>query len=63
MNAENVQTCPCPNIECKNNGICSACVANHRRKGNLTHCMFPDNDGDKSYENLYSKLKIHYEKS
>ena len=53
--------CPCPNTGCKNYGKCCACVENHLNKGGLTHCMFPDADGDKSLKNFYIKLKERFE--
>jgi len=49
--------CLCPNKECPRNGICGACVKNHRETDSLPFCLFTDNDGDKSIKNFYEKLK------
>lgn len=53
--------CPCPKTECANHGKCCACVENHLKKDGLTHCMFPDNAGDKSLKNFYASLKNRFE--
>jgi len=56
-----IKDCNCPNIECENFGRCCACVTNHREKDGLPHCMFPDNDGDKSNASYFQKLKERFE--
>ena len=37
--AKNEENCPCKKTACENHGICCACIANHRSKGNYTSCM------------------------
>jgi len=56
----NVNACPCPEMNCKFRGKCCECVSYHLRQGDkdfLPTCFFPCNDGDKSKENFYRKLK------
>jgi len=53
--------CLCPKKECPRNGICSACVKNHRESDSLPHCMFANNGGDKSVGNYYEILKERFE--
>jgi len=54
--------CCCPKKECANNGKCCACIANHRAKDGVPHCIFPDNNGKKDLESFYLKLKERFEK-
>jgi len=56
----NMNSCPCPKRTCANNGNCCQCVIKHRETDSLPYCLFPDNCGDKSLENLYRKLKERY---
>jgi len=56
------EDCLCPKTTCENHGKCCACVLNHRTKDSLTFCMFPDNEGSKSVESYYKKLKERFEK-
>ena len=57
MNCKNVKECPCPKTTCENYGKCCFCVVKHRTTDSLPFCLFPDNNGDKSVENYYRKLK------
>ena len=61
MNCPEVTDCPCPNKKCENNGKCCACIKAHREGDSLTHCIFPDNDGNKSLEKFYHKLQARFE--
>ncbi len=56
----NNNKCPCPNVGCKSHGVCCECVAKHNAKDQLPHCLFPDNNGDKSLCNFYLKLKERF---
>jgi hypothetical protein len=49
--------CPCPKTTCPNHRRCRECVIKHKNTDSLPFCLFPDNGGDKSMENLYRKLK------
>ncbi len=49
--------CPCKKMDCKFHGNCAACIAKHNKAEQLPHCIFPDNDGDRSVKNYYIKLK------
>jgi len=57
-----VKECACPKVECPRHKNCCACVKNHREADSLPFCLFLDNDGDKSFEGLYHKLKERFEK-
>jgi len=57
MNCKNVKECACPTTACPNYGKCCVCVLKHRLTDSLPFCLFPDNEGDKSVENYYQKLK------
>ena len=46
---------------CPNNGRCCACVIKHKETDSLPFCLFLDNDGDKSLENYFRKLKERFE--
>lgn len=61
MSCPNVKECACPKSTCRNHGQCCACVTKHRETDSLPFCLFPDNEGDKSMENLYRKLKERWE--
>ena len=61
MGCVNVVECACPKKTCENNGKCCACVIKHRDSDSVPFCLFLDNDGDKSMENLYGKLKKRFE--
>ena len=63
MNCKNVTECACPKTTCSNHGKCCACVIKHRTTDSLPFCLFLNNDGDKSVENYYRKLKERFEKS
>ena len=63
MSCANVKECACPKTTCPNHKKCCACVIKHRETDSLPFCLFPDNDGDKSNENYYRKLKIRFENS
>jgi len=52
--------CNCPKTECPNHKKCCSCVIKHRSSDSLPYCMFPDNDGDKSVEAYYNKLKERF---
>ena len=62
MNNVNPKECTCPKVTtCPRHSKCDECVKNHRDTDSLPFCMFPDNDGDKSNENYYWKLKQRFE--
>lgn len=61
MGCANVKECACPKKTCPNNGKCCACVIKHKATDSLPYCLFLDNDGDKSNENYYRKLKARFE--
>jgi len=61
MNCKNVKECACPVTTCPNYGKCCACVVKHKNTDSLPFCLFLDNDGDKSVENYYRKLKERFE--
>jgi hypothetical protein len=61
MNCKNITECACPVTTCKNYGKCCACVKKHRETDSLPFCMFPNNNGSKSVENYYRKLKERFE--
>ncbi|MCL1848319.1 MAG: hypothetical protein FWF83_01400 [Clostridiales bacterium] len=52
--------CACPKTTCENYGKCTDCVAKHRDTDSVPFCLFPENNGDKSMENLYRKLKARF---
>ena len=60
MSCANEKKCACPRTACPRHGNCNACVKNHREGDSLPFCMFPDNEGDKSMEALYRKLKERF---
>ena len=62
MGCQNVIECACPTTECPIHKKCCACVIKHRETDSLPYCLFLDNDGNKSMENLYKKLKIRFNK-
>ena len=62
MSCDNTKECACPKKNCENHGKCCACVVRHREKDSMPFCLFPDNDGNRSMENLYHKLKERFEK-
>jgi len=61
MNLACVKDCNCPNTECENFGRCCACVKNHIDRDGLPYCIFPNDEGSKSVENYYKKLKERFE--
>ena len=63
MKCKNVKICDCPKDTCENYGKCCACVTKHRETDSLPFCLFPDNDGDKSAQNYYKKLKERFGRS
>ena len=60
MDCCNITECPCPKTFCSNYKKCCACVIKHKETDSLPFCLFPDNDGDKSMEGLYRKLKERF---
>ncbi|MEG0156989.1 MAG: hypothetical protein RR626_01035 [Anaerovoracaceae bacterium] len=54
------EACLCPKKTCANNGDCRCCVIKHKETDSLPYCLFPDNDGDKSVEHYYRKLKLRF---
>lgn len=60
MNCENSNACICPKETCPRHKKCCECVVNHRESDSLPFCLFPDNDGDKSLESYYRKLKERF---
>ena len=61
MVCKNVKECPCPKTTCPNYGKCCDCIIKHRTTDSLPFCLFLDNEGDKSVENYYRKLKERFE--
>ncbi len=61
MSCPNTIPCSCPNTTCKNHGRCCECVKSHADRDQLTFCLFPDNNGDKSLKNFYEKLKTRFD--
>ena len=61
MSCKNVKECACPKTSCPNHKKCCDCVIKHRETDSLPYCLFLDNDGDKSLENFYKKLKQRFE--
>jgi len=58
----NGNECSCPKTECPRIGNCKECVKNHRNSDSMPFCLFMNNDGNKSLENFYKKLKERFEK-
>jgi len=56
-----VTECACPKADCPNHRKCCACVVKHRETDSLPFCLFLDNNGDKSIQNYYKKLKARFE--
>jgi hypothetical protein len=61
MGCPNVNDCACPKTSCPNHKKCCACVIKHRETDSLPFCLFLNNEGDKSNENYYCKLKKRFE--
>ena len=61
MSCANVKECACPKTTCPNHKKCCACVIKHKGTDSLPFCLFLDNEGDKSNENYYRKLKNRFE--
>ena len=61
MCCSDVIECACPKTTCPNHKKCYPCVVKHRETDSLPYCLFLNNDGDKSMENLYRKLKERFE--
>ncbi len=55
--------CPCTKKDCKFHGNCAACITKHNKVEQLPHCIFPDNNGDRSIKNFYTKLKARFSNS
>jgi len=62
-NNASVFECSCPRPDCPRHGNCADCVKNHRESDSMPFCLFTNNDGNKSLENFYKKLKERFEKS
>ena len=62
LKCQRVKRCSCPKTDCENYGKCCACIVKHRETDSLPFCLFLNNDGDKSLENMYRKLKERFEK-
>ncbi len=58
---EHKDGCPCTKKECALHGNCKACIIKHNKAEQIPHCLFPDNNGDRSVENFYVFLKKRYE--
>ena len=56
-----VEKCACPKTTCPHHKKCCECVVKHKETDSLPFCLFPNNDGDKSMENLHRKLKQRFE--
>ena len=61
MSCDKEKVCPCPKTDCENYKRCCACVTKHRDSDSMPFCLFPDNGGDKSMENLHRRLKERFE--
>jgi len=61
MGCPNVVECACPKTTCPNHKKCCDCVIKHKETDSLPFCLFLDNEGDKSNENYYRKLKNRFE--
>ena len=61
MGCTNVGDCVCPKTSCPNHGKCCDCVVKHKETDSLPFCLFTNNEGDKSVENYYKKLKERFE--
>jgi hypothetical protein len=61
MSCTKTKECVCPKTDCPRHKNCCACIVNHRETDSVPFCMFPDNEGDKSMEGLYRKLKARFE--
>ena len=61
MSCKNVKECACPSTTCPNHSQCCSCVLKHKNTDSLPFCLFLNNDGDKSLENFYYKLKKRFE--
>ena len=61
MICPNVTECACPKTTCPNYKKCCACVIKHKETDSMPFCLFPGNEGDKSLEHLYRKLKERFE--
>ncbi|MEO2069446.1 MAG: DUF6485 family protein [Desulfurobacteriaceae bacterium] len=46
---ENLKDCGCSYTACRRRGICCECVRNHRRKGEIPACFFPE-EAEKTYD-------------
>ncbi len=53
--------CSCPNKACPQHGICCDCIKKHVGLNSLVHCVFPENNGDRSMKNFYNHLKKQFE--
>jgi len=61
MPCVSVKECSCPKESCPNYKKCCACITKHRETDSLPFCLFLNNDGDKSVQNYYKKLKERFE--
>jgi hypothetical protein len=46
---KNASVCTCTYASCSRHGLCCACVAYHRKSGELPGCFFPA-EAEKSYD-------------
>ncbi len=54
---ENKDHCSCVKKDCPLHGNCKACIAKHNKVKQIPHCIFPNNNGDRSIKNFYNYLK------
>ncbi len=57
---KNKDFCPCTKKDCALRTNCKLCVAKHNMAKQIPHCLFPNNDGNRSLENFYFSLKQLY---
>lgn len=53
--------CTCPKTTCANHKKCCECIVKHKNTDSLPFCLFEDNEGSKSLESYYHKLKERFE--
>lgn len=60
MACDNTMQCPCTYLSCSRRGKCCACVAYHRKYGEVPGCFFSaagEKTYDRSVENLFKDYK------
>ncbi len=59
---ENKDFCPCTKKGCALHGNCKACIMKHKKANQIPHCLFPNNNGNRSVENFYLTIKEELER-